>query len=106
MPGLDSLQRAVGGMIEVTYPFEDNAVVLSNEEAKLIDMPGNRRVNGGIYAGPMYVIGDDGEGGFCSLTDEQAAAYTEQFAVPEEITMEEVQADMEITVYGFNFVSQ
>ena len=43
---LESLQDAVGGYIEITYPFEDNAVVISNEESKLIGMDGNRRVNG------------------------------------------------------------
>lgn len=31
--GLESLQRAVRGMIECTYPFEDNAFVIGNEES-------------------------------------------------------------------------
>jgi hypothetical protein len=99
-PDLQSMQRAVGGgLIEVTYPFEDeHAVMVGNEEAKLIGMEGNRRINGGVYAGPLFIIGDDGEGSFCSLTDEQVEGYTQQFAQPEEITMEEVQADM-----GFSF---
>ena len=101
-PSLEAMQRAVGGLIEVTYPFDDeHAVMVGNEEAKLLDMPGNRRLNGGVYAGPLFIIGDDGEGGFCSLTDEQIAEYTEQFAVPEEITMEEVQADMRIEFHAW-----
>ena len=101
MPDLTSMQRAVGGLIEVTCPFDDNAVVLGNEEAKLIGMEGNRHINGGVYAGPLYIVGDDGEGGFCSLTESQAAAYCQEFAVPEEITMEEVQADMRIEFYAW-----
>ena len=101
-PDLKSMQRAVGGLIEVTYPFEDNAVILGNEEAKLINMEGNRHIGGQVYAGPLYIVGDDGEGGFCSLTDAQAVAYCQEFTQAEEITQEEVQADMGFTVYGFN----
>ncbi len=101
-PDLKSMQRAVGGLIEVTYPFKDNAVILGNDEAKLIGMEGNRRIASQVYAGPLYIIGDNGDGEFCSLTDAQAEAYTEQFAQPEDISMEEVQADTGFTMYGFN----
>jgi len=101
-PDLQSMQRAVGGgLIEVTYPFEDNAVMVGNEEAKLIGMEGNRRIGGGVYAGPLFIIGDDGEGGFCSLTDAQVEGYCQEFAVPEDITMEEVQADTGMRFYGW-----
>ena len=100
-PDLDSMQRAVGGgLIEVTCPFNDAAAVVGNDEAKLINMEGNRHIAGQVYAGPLFIIGDDGEGGFCSLTDEQVAGYCQEFAQPEEITMEEVQADMGIQFYG------
>ena len=102
-PDLEAMQRAVGGgLIEMTYPFEDeHAVMVGNEEAKLIGMDGNRHLNGAIYAGPLFIIGDDGQGGFCSLTDEQVAGYCQDFAVPEEITMEEVQADMRIEFHAW-----
>jgi hypothetical protein len=99
-PDLCSMQRAVGGLIEVSYPFKDNAVVLGNDEAKLLDMQGNRRIAGQVYAGAIYVIGDDGSGNFCSLTDEQIAQYCEKFAQAEEISQEEVQANTGITFYG------
>jgi hypothetical protein len=50
---------------------------------------------------PLYRASlDDGGGGFCSLTDEQAGTYTELFAQPEDISMEEVQADTGIKFYG------
>ena len=58
---LESLQRAVKGYIEITYPFDDNAMVIGNEEAKLIGMEGNRRVNGSVYAGPLLIAADDGD---------------------------------------------
>ena len=98
---LESLQEAVGGYIEITYPFEDNAIVISNEESKLIGMDGNRRVNGQIYAGPMLISADDGSGELTDLTDEQIAKYTEMFRHPEEISQEEVENDTGFTFYSF-----
>ena len=98
---LESLQEAVGGYIEITYPFEDNAIVISNEESKLIGMDGNRRVNGQIYAGPMLISADDGSGELTDLTDEQITKYTEMFRYPEEISQEEVENDTGFTFYSF-----
>ena len=57
---LENLQSIVGGYIEVTYPFDDNAVVVGNEEAKLVGLKGNRHINGSVYAGNLIIIGDDG----------------------------------------------
>ena len=98
---LESLQEAVGGYIEITYPFEDNAIVISNEESKLIGMDGNRRVNGQIYAGPMLISADDGSGELTDLTDDQIAEYTEMFRHSEEISQEEVENDTGFTFYSF-----
>jgi hypothetical protein len=100
--GLDPLQQAVGGLIECTYPFDDNVYVVGNEEAKLIGLEGNRRINGGIYAGTILIAGDDGEGGTMDLTDEQVRKYTEMFRTPENITPQEVQNDIWCAVIGFN----
>ena len=98
---LESLQEAIGGYIEITYPFEDNAIVISNEESKLIGMDGNRRVNDQIYAGPMLISADDGSSGLTDLTDEQITKYTEMFRYPEEISQEEVENDTGFTFYSF-----
>lgn len=98
---LSSLQRAVGGMIEFTYPFDDNAIICGNEEAKLEGLEGNRRVFGSVYCGNLFIIGDNQEGGCMSLTDEQIQKYGEMFAQPEDISAEEVQADTGFIVYGF-----
>ena len=103
---LEGWQRAVSepgerGLMEVTYPFEDNAVMVGNEEAKLIGMKGNRRIHDSVYAGPLFIVGDDGEGEFCDLTDEQIRAYSKQFENPEDISDEEVQNDLGYKIIGF-----
>ena len=98
---LSAMQQAVGGLIEFTYPFDDNVMICGNEEAKLEGLEGNRRVYGSVYCGNLFLIGDDGEGGCVSLTDEQMQKYTEMFARPEDISPEEVQADTGFIFYGF-----
>lgn len=98
---LESLQEAVSGYIEITYPFEDNAIVISNEESKLIGMDGNRRVNGQIYAGPMLISADDGSGELTDLADKQIAKYKDIFRNPEEISREEVENDTGFVFYSF-----
>ena len=98
---LSCLQKAVGGRIEFTYPFDDNAIICGNDEAKLERLEGNRRVYSSVYAGNIFLVGDDGEGGLTSLTDEQIQKYSEMFAQPEDISEEEVQADTGFTFYGF-----
>ena len=98
---LSCLQRAVGGHIEMTYPFEDNSIVVGNDEAKLEGLEGNRRVYGSVYAGNLFLVGDDGEGGLMSLTDEQLQKYGDMFAQPEDISQDEVEADTGFICYGF-----
>ena len=93
---LQHWQRAVSdhgedSLMEVVYPFEDNAVIVCNEESKLNGMKGNRRLYGDIIVGPMYIVGDNGDGNFCDLTDEQVETYSNLFAEPEKISNEEVQ---------------
>ena len=103
---LDSWQKVVSrrgedSMMEVTYPFDDNVVVVGNEEAKLIGMEGNRRFGESIYAGPLFIVGDDGRGGFCDLTDDQVEKYAKMFENPEDISDEEVQNDLGYKIIGF-----
>lgn len=100
---LEALQRAVGGYIEITYPFDDNAMVIGNEEAKLIGIEGNRRVGGSVYAGPLLIAADDGEGGTTDLTDKQVEHYKQMFSMPEDISEAEVQADTGFSIIGWSF---
>jgi len=94
---LKSLQKAVGGYIEPIY-MDDGTILIGNEEAKLMGMEGNRHIGSSIIAGPVFMVGDDGED-FRSLTDEEAQRCMERFAQPEQITQQEVQGDMGFTFY-------
>ena len=99
---LDALQKAVGGFIEATYPFDDdNAMVIGNEEAKLEGLPPNRRVYGSVYCGNLLIMGNGEEGAFADLTDAQIQKYGELFEQPEDISQEEVEADTGFMFYGF-----
>ena len=89
--------RGEDSLIEITSPFGDGVLTVSNEEAKLIGMEGNRRINGQIYAGPVFLVTDNGSGNFCGLTDDQIAEYAERFRQPEDISPEEVRKDIGLT---------
>lgn len=98
---LEAEQKAVGGgLIQTLYFEDDNTTIVANDEAKLIGMPGNRRFGDGstIVAGPFFVVGitDDD---FRSLTDEEVVKYMDEFAVPDQISQDEVEADM-----GFMYI--
>ena len=99
-----AMQDAVGGLFEITYPFDDSVIAVGNEEAKLIGMAGNRHIGGQLYAGPVYIVGTKAgpEGGECtSLTEEQAARYLDQFAEPEHYTKEEVEDSIHFEIITF-----
>lgn len=101
---LKGMKEAVGGLIEpIYYLDEPRAVMVGNEEAKLIGMEGNRRFGERIVAGPFFICGEkmteDGMD-FCSLSDELCEKYVQKFAVPESISQDEVEQDMGITLIG------
>lgn len=87
-PGLEPLQKAVGGWIEAIYPWEDNAAIVLNEEGKINQLPLNRSLrteDGVIYditAGNMLIAGL-GKEDFSSLTKDQLAHYEKLFHQPE-----------------------
>ena len=95
---LEAEQKAVGGFIEPIYL--DDVCLVGNEEAKLIGMEGNRRIGDGtsIIAGPFFICGLT-EDDFRGLIAEEAEKYMTQFREPEEISREEVEADMGFTIY-------
>ncbi len=99
---LESMQNTVGGLIEPIYYLDEPGVVMiGNEEAKIYNMEGNRRFGDRIIAGPFFICGETEYGeDFCSLTDEQCDKYVKMFAVPEDISQDEVQND---TGYTFIF---
>ena len=75
---LEAFQAAVGGYIE-TVGLDANATLICNEEGKLTGLPANRQVNGDTIAGTFLIAGS-ADGGFCSLSDEDAARYGWEFA--------------------------
>lgn len=78
---LTELQQIVGGYIEVVSPFNDTAVLVCNEEGKMIGLPLNRHIGNDIIAGAFVIIGsDDSTGEFISLTDSQIHDYQELFS--------------------------
>lgn len=85
---LEDLQEAVGGYIEVTYPFEEEVGLIVNEEGKINGLPLNRAVrdeNGEIMdviAGSFLVVGLTEES-FGSLTPDQMKRYEQEFHQPE-----------------------
>ena len=96
---LEDLQEAVGGLIECIYAHDDGTLIVGNDEAKLLGMEGNRRLDSGsIIAGPFFVIGEAGEN-FRSLTDEEVSRYLQIYAEPHQISQREVQADIVIYIF-------
>jgi hypothetical protein len=80
---LRAFQQAVRGNIEVFCPFDDNAVIVCNEEGKIDGLPFNRTIHDEPMVGNLVIVGDNGEGEFCSITDEQTQKYLAEFQTPE-----------------------
>lgn len=87
-PGLDALQKAVGGYIEVTYPWEEQAALICNDEGKLLGLPLNRALYGeggemyDIIAGTFIVVGLTEED-FGDLSPDLMEHFKELFGAPE-----------------------
>ena len=98
---LNSMQEAVGGLIDI-IGLEEDVCILLNDEGKLIGLDGNRRLwNEDIIAGTFYVCGSDDEGNLTSLNDEQIERYSQMFFEPQEFTKEEVQETIRIDFFMF-----
>ena len=86
--GLSSLQKEVGGYIQVVYPYEEPVAIICDEEAKLKGSQLNRALrdeDGKIYdivAGTFLIVGL-GEEDFSSLTPEHTKQFKEKFNTPE-----------------------
>ena len=87
---LEEMQKAVGGFIQILYPFEDPVALVCNEEGKLLGLPANRALrdeSGAVYdvvCGTFFLCGalpDSDTLG--SLTEEQISRYERRFARPE-----------------------
>lgn len=85
---LKSMQEAVGGGIEGTYPYENPVVLVSNRDGKDMGLPLNRAIYNEdgemieIMAGPFFIAGL-GEESFADLPGGFMEQYKEQFKYPE-----------------------
>lgn len=85
---LEDLQRAVGGLIETCYPFEEPVCIVCNDEGKINGMRPCRAVYGedgrvnDIIFGPFFIC-DCSTENFASLSEEQLKRYEEKFRLPE-----------------------
>ena len=90
---LESLQKNVGGYIQVIYPFSDPVALICNEDGKIEGLPLNRALrdeDGNIYdiiAGTFIVAGLTEES-FGSLNETSTKRYTEMFQYPEQFFIE------------------
>ena len=84
----EDLQKAVGGYIEVVYPFEDPVGLIVNEEGKINGLQLNRALRDedneiyDIVAGSFLVAGLT-ENNFGSLSEEQIRKFESLFHQPE-----------------------
>ena len=99
---LDALQKAVSigcdyqGLIEVVG-LEKGVCIICNEEGKLLNLEGNRRLSADIIAGVFYVVGEDKCGNFVSLTETQIEQYSKRFWAPEVF----LEGDITDLIYAF-----
>lgn len=89
-PKLHSIQDIVGGCIQVVQDglLKDDAVIVCNENGKLVGLPANRALRDGrskvqdVIHGTFMVVGTAGED-FTSLTPQQFADWKDRFLYPE-----------------------
>lgn len=87
---LAEMQKAVGGSIQILYPFEDPVALVCNDEGKLLRLPANRALrdkSGAVYdivCGDFFLCGAPPDSDTLgSLTEEQISRYERRFARPE-----------------------
>ena len=87
---LVSMQKVVGGPIELIYPFDDPVVLVCHEEGKLLGLPLNRSLRdqtGKIYdaiAGTFFLCGAPPDTDHLdSLPEGLVGKYQRRFASPE-----------------------
>ncbi|EHJ7843762.1 MAG: DUF3846 domain-containing protein [[Clostridium] innocuum] len=86
---LESLQNIVGGYIETVTL--DEAVMIVNEEGKLLGLEGNRSYGADILVGNIVIAGVNEDGEFIPLNGEQIDQYSNMFYEVEDIKQEEIQ---------------
>ncbi|MBQ4545319.1 MAG: DUF3846 domain-containing protein [Oscillospiraceae bacterium] len=93
---LRELQKAVSigasdvGLIEI-IELNSDVCVLCNEEGKLLGLEPNRTLGRDILCGVFYLTGQDyNQGNLASLPEHLIEYYSKQFAIPDDISKDEV----------------
>ena len=85
---LKTLQEVVGGLIQVTYPYEDLVGIICNEECKINGLQLNRAIYDGennitdIIAG-TFIVAELTDDDFCGLSPELSQKFKDMFKYPE-----------------------
>lgn len=80
--GYEQMKEAVGGYIESFYPYEDEVVIVCNEEGKIKGLPMNRFIHSAdgrlieVICGNFFICGV-GEEDFDDIPEELIDKYKE-----------------------------
>ena len=86
---LESLQHAVGGTIQIIYPFKEPVGLICNDDGKLLGLPENRCLiddDGEVYdviCGDFLIVGLVDNGDFVDLSPELVFSFKKRFLYPE-----------------------
>ena len=94
---LENFQAFVGGSIE-TVGLSNTSILICNEEGKLMNLPGNRRIGDDIIAGRFLIVGDNGGEDFISLSKEDITKFSSEFEQPEHFNQQEVEDAIDIRI--------
>lgn len=103
---LEAEQEIVDGLIQVTYPFDDEVAIVCNDEGKLLGLPLNRGLysEGKLYdiiAGTFMVCGLS-EYDLASIDDKNAMKFYEVFKYPELVIPYGLQGE----IVAFRFATE
>lgn len=91
---LESMQKAVGGMIEEYMPYEDDIAIICNEEGKISGLPLNRAITDekgrvmDVIAGPFFMAYAPIESEtFLSMPDDLKDKYMAKVKDPQRFRM-------------------
>ena len=92
----DTYSQIVDGYITCVYPFDDNAILVCNDEGKINGMKFNRylKADGIPYdaiMGDFFIVGDDMIDDFTDLSLAQAEKYKKMFEHPDNRTHEHLE---------------
>ncbi|MFR0898133.1 MAG: DUF3846 domain-containing protein [Anaerobutyricum sp.] len=78
---LDAESEFVGGYIQTIF-LSHTAILVCNDDGKIIGLKPNRVIPGDFIAGDFFVVGFDGRDDFCDISDSDAAFYMDFFSSP------------------------